>query len=34
MAAEESSDQMVTKIFKITMITAALFCGAVFLFVL
>lgn len=34
MAAEESSDQLVTKIFKITMVSSVLFVGAVFLFVL
>jgi hypothetical protein len=34
MAIEETSDQLVTRIFKVTMVTAVLFVGAVFLFVL
>ncbi len=34
MAIEETSDQLVTRIFKITMVSSALFVGAVFLFVL
>ena len=34
MAAEETSDQMLKKVFVYTMIGAVLFCGAVFIFVL
>jgi hypothetical protein len=34
MAAEETSDQMLKKVFLVTMVSAVLFCGAVFIFVL
>ena len=34
MAAEESSDAMLKKVFLVTMVTAVLFVGTVFIFVL
>ena len=34
MAAEESSDQMLSKVFYVTLVCAVLFVGTVFIFIL